>query len=92
MLMLPRGETKNQRSHAGIAAWMGPNSNVSEPDERGVFQIDLEAADLEAAREHCWNAVGGSGTADHVALLEHPDLPEHWHARAKKPRGAPAAS
>jgi hypothetical protein len=92
MLMLPRGETKNKRSHGQIAAWMGENSNVTEPDETGVFQIELDSPDIGAAIQHAWNAVGGSGTGDHVMLLATDDLPEEWQDMAGKPRGQTAAS
>lgn len=91
MLMLPRGETKNKRSHGAIAAWMGDNATVSEPDETGVFRIDLESPDRDTALSHAWNAVGGSGTADHVMLLDDDDLPERWRPHAGKPRAGSAA-
>jgi hypothetical protein len=92
MLMLPRGETKNKRSHGQIAAWMGENATVTEPDENGIFEIEMETADMEEAIQHAWNAVGGSGTGDHVMLLATDDLPESWQVHAARPPGQPAAS
>jgi|GEM_PF-4213405 len=85
MLMLPRGEVKNQRSFGSIVEWMGQMATVTDPDESGVFQIELEADDLESAITHAWNSVGGSGTGDHVFLLQTDDLPQSWHVKSRKP-------
>jgi hypothetical protein len=85
MIMLPRGEVKNQRSFSSIVQWMGQAATVSEPDESGVFQIELDAGDEEEALTHAWNAVGGSGTGDHVFLLLTDELPDSWQVKARKP-------
>jgi hypothetical protein len=58
-----------------------PNAELSEPDDLGVFEVTVEANDLEQALQRVWNAVGPSGADDHVVLLEHPDLPEHRQPR-----------
>jgi hypothetical protein len=35
--------------------------------------------------QRVWDAVAASGTDDHIAFLEHPDLPEHWLHRSRRP-------
>jgi hypothetical protein len=34
-----------------------------------------------------WDAVAASGTDDHIAFLEHPDLREQWRHRSRPSRG-----
>jgi hypothetical protein len=77
MLMLHFGTPRDQQARAELAAAL-PEAKVGEPDEVGVFDVELEAEDLEDALLRVWNAVAASGTDDHIVFLEHPDLPEHW--------------
>jgi hypothetical protein len=77
MLMLHFGSPRDQQARAELAAAL-PDAKVGDPDELGVFEIELEADDLEDALRRVWDAVGASGTDDHIVFLEHPDLPEHW--------------
>src|ERR1700749_4566122 len=64
-----------------------PDAQVSEPDGVGVFEVAVEAGDLEQALQQVWNAVAASGTDDHIVFLEHPDLPEHWRLARGPPAG-----
>jgi hypothetical protein len=56
-----------------------PDGRVGEPDELGVFEVEVEADDQEDALSTVWDAVAAAGVDDHVLFLEHPELPEHWH-------------
>jgi len=62
-----------------------PDGETSPPDDVGVFEIALDAPDHEAALQRVWDAVAAAGADEHVVFLEHPDLPEHWRARARRP-------
>jgi hypothetical protein len=62
-----------------------PDATVSEPDDVGVFEIELDADDSEAALQRVWDAVAAAGADDHVVFLEHPELPEHWRDRSGAP-------
>jgi hypothetical protein len=86
MLMLHDGTPRDQEAREQLAAVL-PGAEVGPPDEIGVFEIALEAEDLEDALRRVWDAVAASGTDDHIVFLEHPDLPEHW----RHVSGAPGA-
>ena len=62
-----------------------PGAEVGEPDDTGVFDIRLDAADEEDALRQVWDAVAASGTDDYVVFLEHPELPEHWRPMSGRP-------
>ena len=87
MLLLPRGEVKDKRSVERLASLLGDAAVVGEPDERRVFEVEIEADDVEQARHRVWNAVAVSGTTDNIKLLEHPDLPEQWLPMSGPARG-----
>jgi hypothetical protein len=88
MLMLHFDSPRDQEARARLAAALPPDAEVGEPDEEtAVFDITLEAEDLEGALTRVWDAVAGSGTDDHIVFLEHPDLPEHWRPRSGRPAG-----
>lgn len=89
MLRLTRGD----RASAAVAALEAalPGADLTPPDDLGVFEIGLDAADREAALQRVWDAVAAAGADDHVVFLEHPDLPEHWRSRAALP-GEPSGS
>jgi hypothetical protein len=76
----PRAE----RARTDLAAAL-PGAEVTEPDELGVFEARVEAADKEGALQRVWDAMAAAGADDHVVFLEHPELPEHWRARAHTP-------
>lgn len=63
-----------------------PEAKITEPDDTGVFEIVLDADDEEQALERVWDAIAASGTDDHIVFLEHPELPEHWRSRSRRPR------
>ncbi|MEA2150593.1 MAG: hypothetical protein QOD69_2423 [Solirubrobacteraceae bacterium] len=87
MLLLQRGHVKDQRSIERLASLLGDDATVGEPDERRVFEIEIESDDIEQARHRVWNTVAVSGTTDNIKLLEHPDLPEQWLPMAGPARG-----
>jgi hypothetical protein len=86
MVMLHLGSPRDQESRKQLAAAL-PGATVSPPDEGGVFVITVDADDREQALERIWDGVAASGTDDHVAFLEHPELPEHWRARSRPAPG-----
>ncbi len=51
--------------------------------ETGFFDVIVEGPDREAAIERVWNALGTAGADDHIALAEHPDIPEHWRTKER---------
>jgi hypothetical protein len=73
-----------QEARAELAAAL-PAAEVGEPDDVGVFEVALDADDREDALTRTWDAVAASGTDDHIVILEHPDLPEHWRRFSGRP-------
>ena len=88
MLMLHVGTPRDQEARRQLADALPPGSEVAEPDEVGVFEVQVDAGDDEQALNIIWDAVAASGTDDHIVFLEHPDLPEHWRARSGRPAAA----
>jgi hypothetical protein len=84
MLMLHGGTPKDRKARDQLAAALPADADVGEPDDMGVFDVTLDADDLESALHTVWNAVAASGADDHVVFLEHPDLPEHWRPRSRR--------
>jgi len=84
MLTLHPGTPRDEEAREQLAAAL-PGATVGEPDETGVFEIELDAGDQERALERIWDAVAASGTDDHIIFLEHPELPEHWRERSGRP-------
>ena len=84
MLLLHPGTPRDAEARQQLAAAL-PGADVGVPDDLGVFEISLEADDLEQALQRVWDAVADSGSDDHVVFLEHPELPEHWRARSGRP-------
>ena len=82
MLMLHGGTPHDHEARERLAAALPEDAEVGGPDELGVFEISVEAADREEALHVVWNAVAASGTDDHILFLEHPDLPGHWRPRS----------
>jgi hypothetical protein len=87
LVLLPRGEVKDKRSLERLTALVGDQAAVGEVDDRRVFTIEIEAEDLEAARNRVWNAVNVSITGDNIKLLAAPDMPEHWQSMTAPARG-----
>jgi hypothetical protein len=88
MFMLHFGTPRDQTARAELSAVL-PQATISEPDDVGVFEIELEADDPEDALLRVWNAVAASGTDDHIVFLEHPNLPEHWREHSGSPDRSP---
>jgi hypothetical protein len=86
MLLLHGDTPRDLEAHEQLMDAL-PGATVGPPDELGVFEIELEAADQEAALQRVWDAVAASGTDDHVLFLEHSELPEHWRERSGSPAG-----
>ena len=84
MLMLHHGTPRDLEARAQLSAALA-DGEITEPDDLGVFDIVLEADDQEHALQRVWNAVAASGADDHIAFLEHPDLPQHWRPRSRRP-------
>jgi hypothetical protein len=84
MLTLHPGTPRDEEAREQLAAAL-PGATVSEPDELGVFEIELDAGDEEQALQQIWDAIAASGTDDHIIFLEHPELPEHWRSRSGRP-------
>jgi hypothetical protein len=84
MVMLHLGTPRDQEARQQLAAAL-PEADVGAPDDVGVFEIALDGEDREDALSRVWDAVAASGTDDHIAFLEHPDLPEHWRHRSRRP-------
>ena len=84
MLMLHDGTPRDQEARAQLAAAL-PEAEVGTPDDVGVFEVSLEADDLDDALLRVWDAVAASGADDHIVFLEHPELPEHWRPYSGSP-------
>ena len=87
MLMLHERSPRFQEAPRDRLTAALPDAQISEPDDRGVFEVAVEADDLDQALQQVWDAVAASGTDDHIVFLEHPDLPEHWRLRSGRPGG-----
>jgi hypothetical protein len=87
MLLIHGGTPKDRECRGRLAEALPGDAAVGEPDELGVFEIELDAEDQEDALITVWNAVAASGTDDHILFLEHPELPEHWRPKSGSPRG-----
>jgi hypothetical protein len=73
-----------RRARERLEEVLGQGS-LTEPDDVGVFEARVDAEDFEHALRKVWDAIAAAGVDDHVAFLEHPDLPEHWRPRAASP-------
>ena len=87
MLLMHGGTPKDLESREHLAEALPDDAVVGDPDELGVFEIELDAGDQEDALMKVWNAVAASGTDDHIVFLEHPELPEHWRPKSGSPQG-----
>ena len=72
---------RDEQARRKLAAVL-EDATVGEADEIGVFEIEVDAADQEAALQKVWDAVALAAVDDHILFLEHPDLPEHWRPKA----------
>ena len=84
MVMLHPATPRDRESREQLSFAL-PDATVSEPDETGAFEVRVDAEDREQALTRIWDAVAASGTDDHIAFLEHPELPEHWRHLSSSP-------
>jgi hypothetical protein len=84
MQLLARGARADAAREALASALAG--ARVGQPDDTGIFEVELESDDREAALGAVWNAVAAAGADDEIAFAEHPSLPEHWRHLARAPR------
>ena len=84
MLMLHFGTPRDQQARKELAAAQPDDAEVTEPDKLGVFDVHVNADDLEQALHVVWDAVAASGTDDHIVFLTHPNLPERWRPRSAR--------
>ena len=83
MLMRHNVSPRDREAREQLAAAL-PGAKLTEPDDEGVFDIFLDADSEAQALERVFDAIGASGTEDHLAILEHPDLPEHVRSRSRR--------
>ncbi|MEA2138714.1 MAG: hypothetical protein QOG56_1864 [Solirubrobacteraceae bacterium] len=81
------GTPRDLDSRAELGDELPGHATVTEPDEDGTFEIELEADDQEDAVQRVWDALAASGADDHLLILEHRDIPGHWRRRAGDERG-----
>jgi hypothetical protein len=86
MLMLHHGTPRDREAREQLAEALPDGSEVTEPDDVGVFEVEVEAGDQEEALRIVWDAVAASGTDDHIVFLEHPELPGHWRPKSGSAR------
>jgi len=55
----------------------------------GVFEITLEAADLESAVKRVFDAMAAAGADDHMVIAEHPEIEGHWITRGQEEKLPP---
>jgi nitrate reductase NapAB chaperone NapD len=72
MLLRHYPSPRDEEARAQLAAEL-PDAEISQPDDDGVFDIVLDAEDEDQALERVFDAIGASGTDDHLTILEHPD-------------------
>jgi hypothetical protein len=60
---------------------LGDGVEVPDPDDAGVIEVKLDAADLEEAVRRVFDAMAASGADDHFEIAEHPEIPGHWRPR-----------
>ncbi|MEA2426438.1 MAG: hypothetical protein QOF37_66 [Thermoleophilaceae bacterium] len=66
---------------ADLRRVLGDRAGVGEPDEAGVVEVRVEAAELEEAVKLVFDAMAQSGADDHFEIAEHPEIPYHWKPR-----------
>jgi len=71
MLLMHGGTPKDLECRGRLAEVLPNDAVVGEPDDLGVFEIELDADDQEDALRKVWDGVAASGTDDHILFLEH---------------------
>lgn len=80
MYVLERGVALERALAALDDALDGGRVAPADPD--GIVEVTVAAASFDDALTRVWDAVAAAGVDDQLAFAEHPDLPEHWRARA----------
>jgi hypothetical protein len=86
MLLVHGGTPRDQEARVQLADAL-PAGQVGPADDTGVFEVVIDATDRERAFERVWDAVAASATDDHIAFLEHPEVPEYWRPKARPVEG-----
>lgn len=86
MLLIHDVTPRDREAQDDLSATL-PDADITEPDDVGVFEVALDADDREQALLRVWDAIAAAGVDDHIVFLEHPDLPEHWRHRSRRPAG-----
>ena len=71
MLLMHGGTPKDLEARERLAEALPDDAEVTEPDDVGMFEIELDAEDREDSLTKVWNAVAASGTDDHIVFTEH---------------------
>jgi hypothetical protein len=75
----PRAEEALDRLRKAL-----PGAHFTTVDEAtGVFEILVEARDLEGGVRQVFDAIARAGADDHVVIAEHPEIKGHWIRRGK---------
>ncbi|MBB4664902.1 hypothetical protein [Conexibacter arvalis] len=53
-------------------------ARAGEPDQLGVFVARVPAASRADALRVVYDAIAAVGADDHVAFIDHPEVPRHW--------------
>jgi len=86
MLMIHGDTPRDRQTREQLVAALPDGAQADPPDELGVFDVHVDADDLEGALHTIWNVVAAAGADDHIVFLEHPELPQHWR-HLSKPSG-----
>jgi hypothetical protein len=80
LLLLHYGQGPRDEEAREALARVLAGTDVTEPDDVGEFEVVLDAKDREAALTRVFDAIAASGTDDHIAFVEHPEIPGHWRS------------
>jgi hypothetical protein len=81
----PHRSPRAEKAKAALAASLPDDAAVSDTDETGTFEVELDADDQEQALSIVWDAMAACGGDDQLIFAEHPDLPGHWRPRPDGP-------
>jgi hypothetical protein len=84
LIMLLDGPRGDQAREA-LGQVLGDGSSIGQVDDVGVFTASVDAIDREQALQRVWDGIAAAGVDDEIAFVEHPELPEHWRHRARRP-------
>jgi hypothetical protein len=81
----PHRSPRAEKAKAALCGCLPDNAVVSDTDETGTFEVEIDAEDREDALHTVWNAMASCGGDDMLIFAEHADVPEHWKARPDGP-------